>query len=337
MSRRAESAVASSPTRCAAHTRLYRDGRLVEEGFDVQRVSDHLGDAGSVVWLDLLQPDEHDMEVLSEELGLHELAIEDALHAHQRPKLDRYPDHLFLAAYAVRRDDDEVVHMEVAAFITERALVTVRKDPRVELGPVLDRWDALADLAASGVAFLVHGLLDVLVDGYLAVAQDLDDCTEDLEDDLFATDAAAAELQRRTFAVRSSVTQLRRVVLPMREVVATVHRRDLGLVDDRMEPYLRDVDDHVVRVLDSVETMREQLATALDTLLAMQGQRLNETVFRLTAWAAILAVTTAVTGYFGQNIPYPGIERESGFWASTVLLVVLVGGLYAYFKRKGWL
>jgi len=334
---RVEAAVAPTPTRCAAHTRAYRDGELVEEGFDVERISDHLARPGVVVWLDLLQPDQADMAVLKEELGLHDLAIEDALHAHQRPKLDRYPDHLFLAAYAVHRAGDEVVGAEVAAFITERALVTVRKDAHVDLRPVLERWDAMSELAASGVAFLVHGLVDVLVDGYVAVAQDLGECTEDLEDDLFAQGAEAADLQRRTFAVRSSVTDLRRVVLPMREVVATMHRRDLGLVDDRMAPYLRDVDDHVVRVLDSVETMREQLATALDTLLAMQGQKLNETVFRLTAWAAILAATTAVTGYFGQNIPYPGIQEPAGFWASTVLLVVSVGGLYVYFKRKGWL
>ena len=337
MSARVDAAVAVTPTRCPAHTRAYRKGELVEEGFDVERISDHLARPGVVVWLDLLQPDEADMAVLKEELGLHELAIEDALHAHQRPKLDRYPDHLFLAAYAVRQEDGEVIGAEIAAFITERALVTVRKDPHVELRPVLERWDAMAELAESGVAFLVHGLVDVLVDGYVEVAADLDDCTEDLEDDLFAADGDAADLQRRTFAVRSSVTDLRRVVMPMREVVATMHRHDLGLVDDRMAPYLRDVDDHVVRVLDSVETMREQLATALDTLLAMQGQKLNETVFRLTAWAAILAVTTAVTGYFGQNIPYPGIEQESGFWASTVLLVGTVVALYVYFKRKGWL
>ncbi len=337
MSGRVDAAAAPSPTRCPAHTRAYREGRLVEEGFPVDRVSDHLAAQGTVVWVDLLQPDEADMEVLREELGLHELAVEDALHAHQRPKLDRYPDHLFLAAYAVLQEGDELVPAEIAAFLTGSALVTVRKDPRVDLRPVLERWDAMAALAPSGVGFLAHGLVDVLVDGYVDAAQDLDDCTEDLEDDLFREGGDAADLQRRTFAVRSSLTQLRRVVVPMREVVATMRRRDLGLADERMEPYLRDVDDHVVRVLEAVETMREQLATVLDTLLAMQGQRLNQTVFRLTAWAAILAVTTAITGYFGQNIPYPGIEQRSGFLASTVLLVVSVGALVAYFKRKGWL
>lgn len=332
-----EQAARAPGTRCEAHTRAWRNGALAEQGFDVAHVSDVLADGTTVVWLDLLQPDEADMAVLVEELGLHPLAIEDALHAHQRPKLDRYADHLFLAAYAVHEQDGELLPLEIAAFLTPRALVTVRKDPRIAVGPVLERWDVLRRLAPSGVGYLAHGLVDVLVDGYVTVAQDLDDTSDDLEDQLFADDAGTADLQRRTFDVRSDVTTMRRVVLPMRDVVTTMRRPDVGLVDDRIEPYLRDVDDHVARVLDSLETTREQLATALDTTIAMQGQRLNETVFRLTAWAAVLAVTTAITGYFGQNIPYPGIEEQSGFWASTVLLVASTLGLYAYFKRKGWL
>ena len=334
--RRLEAAVAPSPTACRAHTRAYRSGQLVEQGFDVGRISDYLADAATVVWLDLLEPSAADLEVLVEELGLHPLAVEDALHAHQRPKLDRYPDHLFLAAYAVTLDGQEVDTLEVAAFLTPQALVTVRKDPRIDLAPVLARWDAAPHLASSGVAYLAHGLVDVLVDGYVTVTQDLDDQADAIEDVLF-DGAAAQDLQEQTFEVRSSVTRLRRVVLPMQEVVTGMRRRDAGLVDDVMAPYLRDVDDHVLRVLSSIESLREQLATILDTTIALQGQRLNQTIFRLTAWVAILAVTTAITGYFGQNIPYPGIEQRSGFVASTVLLVGSVVGMLAYFKRKGWL
>ncbi len=334
--RRELAAVATSPTSCLAHTRAYRDGVLVEQGFEVERISDLLDEAGTVVWLDLLQPDAADLEVLVDELGLHALAVEDALHAHQRPKLDRYTDHLFLAAYAVVLEDGEVETAEVAAFLTPTALVTVRKDPRIDLGPVLARWDATPHLTGSGVPFLAHGLVDVLVDGYVAVTQDLDDRSDEIEDELF-TDMGERELQEQTFALRSSVTRLRRVVLPMQEVVASMRRPDVGLVDEVMEPYLRDVDDHVQRVLAAIETIREQLATILDTTIALQGQRLNETIFKLTAWAAILAVTTAITGYFGQNVPYPGSQETSGFWFSTVLLLVSVGGLYAFFKRRGWL
>ena len=337
MARRALTSLASTGTACEAHTRVYRDGVLDEEGFDVHAISDRLAEPGTVVWLDLLQPSEDDLAVLVDELALHPLAVEDALHPQQRPKLERYDDHLFLSAYAVVLSDAcEVETAEVAAFLTSRALVTVRKDLRVDLGPVLLRWDSAPHLAGSGVAYLAHGLVDVLVDGYVRATQDLDDQSDELEDALFEG-PGVRELQRRTFAMRSSVTRLRRVVLPMQEVVATMRRRDVGLVDDQMEPYLRDVDDHVLRVLDAIDSTREQLATVLDTTIALQGQRLNETLFRLTAWAAILAVTTAITGYFGQNVPYPGSGELSGLVASTVLLVGSVGGLFAFFRRKGWL
>jgi magnesium transporter len=324
-------------TTCPAHTRLYRDGLLVEEGFDLAHISEHLGDPRCVVWLDLLQPTEADMDVLVEELGLHPLAIEDALHAHQRPKLDRYPDHDFLAAYAVHRVDGQLSTAEVAAFLTERALVTVRKDPGVDLRPVLRRWDAAPVMADAVLAFLVHGLVDALVDGYQDVAQGLDAEGDALEADLFADDVDQRSLQQRTFALRSSVADLRRVVLPMREVLNELSRRDSRMTDVRTEPYFRDVEDHLLRVQGTLDELRETLATVLDTTLALQGQRLNETIFKLTAYAAILAATTAVTGFFGQNIPYPGIEQTSGFVASTLLLVGSVVGLYVYFKRKGWL
>ena len=337
MTERTERSLAPSPTRCTAHTRLYREGELVAEGFPVESVSDHLDDDRNVVWLDLLQPDEADMAVLVDELGLHPLAIEDALHAHQRPKLDRYRDHLFLAAYGMRLQDDELVAGEVAAFVTPRALVTVRKSEEVELAPVLARWDASPHLAVTGVPFLVHGLVDVLVDGYEAVLRELDDRGEDLEDALFDGESGDQELQRQSYAIRSALSRLRRVVLPMRDVVGALRRHDSGMTHDDVEPYFRDVDDHLQRVLEGVETLRELLATVLETTLALQGQRLNQTIFRLTAYAAVLAVTTAITGYYGQNIPYPGIEERSGFITSTVLLVLSVGGLLVYFKRKGWL
>ena len=336
MGRREQASPAPSPTACVAHTRAYCDGVLTEQGFEVARISDLLDGPDTVVWLDLLQPSERDLEVLVDELGLHPLAVEDALHAHQRPKLDRYEDHLFLAAYAVLVVDGEVETAEVAAFLTPRALVTVRKDARVALEPVLTRWDAAPHLTGSGVPYLAHGLVDVLVDGYVSVAQDLDDRSDDIEDLLFLGPGERA-LQEQTFALRSSVTRLRRVVLPMQEVVATMRRPDMGLVDAAMEPYLRDVDDHVQRVLAAVDAIREQLATILDTTIALQGQRLNQTLFRLTAWAAILAVTTAITGYFGQNVPYPGSEQPLGLLLSTVLLVGSVGGLFVYFRRRGWL
>lgn len=332
---------AESPTQCTAHTRLYRDGRLVAEGFPVAQVSDHLAQPSTVIWLDLLLPSPTDMQVLTEELGLHPLAIEDALHDHQRPKLDRYPDHDFLAAYAVRARpgaDSLLETGELAAFFTPRSLITVRKSPLLDLRDLLHRWDESAELAASGVAYLAHGLLDHLADGHTAAVAVLDDEAEELEDLLFDEGGRrGGDLQRRSFVLRKDLTVLRRAVLPMRDVLTTMTRPGSGLVDERMAPYLRDVDDHVLRAVESIDGLRDVLATILDINMTLASNRLNESVFRLTAWAAILAATTAITGYFGQNIPFPGSGETAGVVTSTALLVLSVGGLYAFFRRKGWL
>lgn len=331
---------AESPTGCQTHTRLYRGGVLAEQGFPVCDIRSHLAEPETVVWLDLLQPSLRDMDVVSEEFGLHPLAVEDALTEHQRPKLDRYPDHAFLAAYAAScaEGDEELVRTsEIAAFLTPRALITVRKDDTLDLQPLVERWDSTASLAASGVAFLAHGLLDLLVDGHTAAVAVLDDEAEELEDLLFDDKPQGGDLQRRSFELRKALTTLRRAVLPMRDVVGTMLRREAGLVDDRMVPYLHDVDDHVQRAVSDIDGLRDLLGTILDTNLTLASNQLNETVFRLTAWAAILAVTTAVTGYFGQNIPFPGAEERSGFLASAFLLVGSVTGMYVFFKRKGWL
>lgn len=326
-------------TSCAAHTRAYRDGALVEEGFDVARVSDHLDVEGTVVWLDLLQPTAQDLEILVEELGLHPLAIEDATHEGQRAKLDVYDDHLFMSSYVARLGQDEVeleVH-ELAAFITARALVTIRKTDSLDIEPLIERWNAAAKLAGSGVSFLLHGLLDLLVDGHFAAVQVLDEQLDALEEVLFDDHPRSRELQRRSFELRKSLVLLRRVVLPMREVVNSLLRRDLGVVDEQMQPYYQDVYDHVLRATEWTESLRDLVSTILETNLTLQGNRLNEVMRSLTSWAAILAVTTSITGFYGQNVPYPGFGKTSGFISSIVLLVLTTGGLYAFFKRRRWL
>jgi magnesium transporter len=175
-----------SPTRCQARTRLYRDGRLELEGFPVADISDHLAEGSVTIWLDLRDPDRDDLDVLSEEFGLHPLAVEDALHHSQRPKLDRYPSHLFLTAYAARLDaaTGELATSELAAFITSQALITVRKDDGLDIGAAVQRWDQNPDLTRFGVGYLLYGLLDYIVDSHFDAVQSLDDCVEEIEDRL---------------------------------------------------------------------------------------------------------------------------------------------------------
>jgi magnesium transporter len=322
-----------------AHTRCYLNGVLTDRDFDVHQLSEHLEQHEAVVWVDLCAPDITELELVARELGLHALAVEDAVHPHQRPKLDRYPDHSFLSAYAVRLDGDtgELVTSEVAAFLTPRALVTVRKDDDFDIAAVAQRWDSSTDLAKHGVAFLVHGLLDYLVDGHFEAVQALDEQIESLEDQLFAPASRQEDVQRRSFELRRSLVLLRRVVLPMREVVNTLLRRDLDLVQDPMAPYFQDVYDHVLRATEWTESLRDLVTSILETNLTIQGNRLNIITKKVTSWAAIIAVPTAITGFYGQNVPYPGFGAHSGLYVSTASIVVFSALLYVLFKRKDWL
>ena len=329
----------ASPTRCQARTRLYRDGKLELEGFPVAEISDHLADDSSVVWLDLRDPDRDDLAVLSDEFGLHPLAVEDAVHDHERPKLDRYRSHLFMTAYAVRLDagTGELATSELAAFITERALITVRKDDGLDIGGVLDYWDASPDLSGTGVGFLLHGLLDNVVDSHFAAVQALDDTIEDLEDLLFSDRPHDQDVQRRSFELRKSLVLLRRIVLPMREVVNSLMRRDLKIVNDVLQPYYQDVYDHVLRATEWTESLRDLVTTILETNLTIQGNRMNVITKKVTSWAAIVAVPTFVTGFYGMNVPYPGFAQHWGLITSAAIMIVTAVVLYAVFKVKDWL
>jgi magnesium transporter len=322
-----------------SRTRVYRNGVLEAENFPVEKISDYLADPAATVWLDFCEPTESDLAAISEELGLHALAVEDAVHEHQRAKLDRYDTHAFLTAYSAKLDDTDgtLVSSEVAAFITEKALVTVRKDDNFDIMAVLSRWDNSADLAKSGTGFLLHGLLDYIVDGHFEVVQSLDEQIEQLEDLVFDESPKYADMQRRSFQLRKSLVKIRRVVLPMREVVNAIMRRDLHVVDDTMQPYFQDVYDHVLRASEWTESLRDLVTTIRETQLNIQGNRLNTIMKKVTSWAAIIAIPTAVTGFYGQNVPYPGFQSTAGFWTSSGVIVVLSGLLYLSFKRRDWL
>ncbi|MCC9306501.1 magnesium transporter CorA family protein [Kitasatospora sp. RB6PN24] len=321
-------------------TRLYRNGNLELEDFPAQDISDYIGDPDCTVWLDVSDPDSADFEMITEEFGLHALAVEDARQEHQRPKLDRYRTHLFLSAYAVALDDatGEFGSEEISAFITQNALITIRKGTHCDMDHVVERWDNAPDLAKQGVGFLVHGLLDYLVDGHFNAVQALDDRIEALEDLLFEDGPQQIqEVQRTSFELRKSLVKLRRVVLPMREVVNSLLRRDIHLVSEQMMPYYQDVYDHVLRATEWTESLRDLVTTVMETNLTVQGNRMNMIMKKVTSWAAIIAVPTAVTGFYGQNVPYPGFGAQSGFWASTIIMIVLSVLLYAVFRRRDWI
>ncbi|WP_285646100.1 magnesium transporter CorA family protein [Lentzea sp. NBRC 102530] len=315
-------------------TRLYRNGELVDRDFPVSEISWHLQDHSAVVWFDLCAPSEAETGLLRDELGLHELAIEDAFSERQRPKVDRYPTHLFLSVYAVRYEQHEVKTCEVDVFVARNALVTVRESEDYDLAGVLRRWDSAPQLATSGVGFLLHGVLDDVVDGQYAAAQQLDDDIESLEDRIYEE---KPHVGRKALQLRRALVQLRRVALPMREVLGSLLHREHDLVDDAMMPYYLDVKDHALFTAELTESMRELVTNLREAEVAVQGNRLNSIMKKVTSWAAIFAVPTAISGYYGMNVPYPGFEQRWGFWVSTLGIFALSYVLYLMFKRRDWL
>ena len=327
---------------CPSTTRLYEAGKVIDQDFGPEQIPDKLREhPEAVLWLDLFDPGVEDLLAIQREFGLHPLAVEDAVHDHQRPKLDRYPGHLFLNVYAVRVTTDgpspQMQKTEISSFITERALITVHKSPG-DLDRLVRRWDADDTLGEKGgVSFLVYGMLDVVVDGQFAAARRADEAMDATEDDMLEEGGAPRAVRMYGIALRRMLAGLRRVVAPMPGLLADVLRADTALVVDHLEPYYRDVDDHARRAAETIEAARDRINGLLGADLNEQSNQLNDVTRKLAAWAAIIAVPTALTGYFGQNLPYPGYEKVWGFVLSTTMIVVAAAGLYWYLKHRNWL
>ena len=320
-------------------TRVWRKGVLDGEDFPLAEVSDHLEDPDTLVWVDFCAPSKELLYELAAELGLHELAVEDALGEHQRPKLDKYETHSFLSCHAVRIDADKanLVETEIDAFINKRWLITVRKDEGFSMEPVVRRWDRSPDLIVHGVSFLLYGLLDVVIDGYFDTVQGFDDYYDEVSEGLFADNPLTPEEQRRWFQMRRALVRFHRHVVPMREVVSGLMRREHATLPEVLYPYFQDVYDHVLRVNESTDSLRDLVSTIVETNISLRDYRQNQVMKKVTSWAAIIAVPTLITGWYGMNVPYPGFARDWGVWVAAALTFGMSGGLYVLFRRRGWL
>ena len=331
-------------------TRLWREGRLEAENFPIEEVSDRLQEEDALVWLDLCEPGHELLLKLADELTLDPHAVEDAIAAGERPKATRHATHTFVTVYATRSQpggepglgvlQSRLQFTRVSAFVLPRGIVTVRSDSRFDMDEVLERWADNADLLKQGGSgALLHGLLDVIVDGHFETIQHMDDVVESLEDGLFDDKAVTREIQQRTYRFRKELVELRRVILPMREVVNAVqrHHADEEKHAGELDGWYADLYDHVLRASEWTESLRDMVTTVFETNLSLQDARLNTVMKKLTGWAAIIAVPTAVTGWFGQNVAYPGFGQRSGLFASSVVIAALASALYVTFRRRNWL
>jgi len=326
--------------------RVWRDGQVVAEDFPLAELDGHLADPKALTWVDLCDPDAAVLDQLAEELKLDPHAVEDALAPRERPKATRHATHTFLTCYAafLTAGDKGGARLEIgriSAFVVPRGLITVRvrHGADIDMDDVLGRWQD-AGLLQYGPGALVHGLLDAIVDGHFEAVQAMDDALEDLEDLLFADKPQTREVQVRVYALRKALVELRRVVLPMREVVASVIRHRTAPdwpVARELDGEFDDLYDHVLRAAEWTESLRDMVSSVFETNLSLQDARLNTIMKKLASWGAIIAVPTAVTGWFGQNLPYWGFASAWGLWQSVVLILVGTVGLYWLFRRNDWL
>jgi len=320
--------------------RVWRSGKP-QDDFVFSAISDYLAEDDTLVWCDIYDPDHAILKDLAQELNLNSWAVEDAVADAERTKAAIYRTHTFFTVYGVttkeHAPDESMLDVHrISGFVLPRGLITVRLSPHFDIDGVSQRFDELGG-QEYGVGSLVHGLLDFVVDGHFEAVQALDDGIEAIEDDLFANTPRTG-VQRQSFRLRKDLVELRRVVLPMREVVNSIqHRRLDAKTAPELDPLYADLYDHVLRVTEWTESLRDMITTVFETNLSLQDARLNTVMKKLTGWAAIIAVPTAVTGFYGQNVEYPGINTVAGFLTSTAIIALLVIGLYWTFRRKDWL
>jgi magnesium transporter len=313
-----------------------------EQNAVVERPADQLSELRGQYpcWLDISNPESEEFTLVASELELHPLAVEDAQHGHQRPKIDQYETHYFIVFYGLETPSPGVVNYhEVAIFVAQNAIVTVHQGDLYARKLVEKRFMD-GRLQTSGG--LLHALLDTMVDQYFEVVDQFGERIELLEQ--FVAEEAGPNLHRahgplrELFLVKRDLLQLRKTIAPEREVLQTLVRGDIReLREPGKRAYFQDVYDHILRVTDEIDTFRELSSNVIDAYLAAASNRLNEVLKVLTSVATVLLVLTLITGFFGQNweaIPYGSVTL---FWLSVALMIVSAFVIGVYFRRRGWL
>lgn len=321
------------------HSRVYRDGAVVANDIDSAQIPEALAEPGTIVWVDLCDPSAEDLQRLADQVGLHELAVEDALGEHQRPKLDRYKDHLFLTCHAAAVDESaaDLDETEINAFIGREWLITVRKSRGFDIRKVQERWDRSPDLAVHGVSFLLYGLVDVVVDSYFDAVEVFDEYYDEISETIFGDHPLGPDQQLHWFQMRRALFRLHRLAVPLREALSSLMRREHDAVSEELYPYFQDVYDHILRVTESTDALRDLVTTIVETNLSLRDYRQNQVMKKVTSWAAIIAVPTLITGYYGMNVKYPGLATRWAWITSLALMAGLSLLLYRQFKKNDWL
>ena len=317
---------------CAA----YQNGVKLAD-IPVAEISDYLKRNDCFVWVALRDTTDAEVEKMQEEFGLHDLAVEDARHGHQRPKIEEYGDTLFVVMHLVETDGPELTVGEISIFVGHNFVLSIRNRSKQNFLGVRDRCEREPELLRLGAGFVFYALMDAVVDLYFPAIDDLEFQLESIEEHLFDKGGALANIAR-LYELKSKVMVLKHAVMPLMEATGKLHGGRVPQVCASTQEYFRDVYDHLVRINSTVDTMRDTITTAI--LVSQSTVSIEQNVInkRLAAWAAIFAIATVFTGIWGMNFKFmPELQWEYGYAIALLVIIAVCGMLYLRFKRSDWL
>ncbi len=313
----------------------YRDGKIVGD-IELDRISDVLADPSTFVWVGLYEPDEPMLRKVQEEFGLHELAIEDAQFAHQRPKIESYGDSVFIALKTARLADGKAEYGETHLFVGNNFLVSVRHGASTSYAAVRERCEETESMLAKGPGYALYAVIDFIVDRYLPVVEQFGKDFEELEAGVFH-DRFDRMMIVRIYELKRKLLELRNAALPVAEICGGLMRLHEDLIPKKLRPYFRDIEDHVARVVGQIDNMREMLTSAMQMNLALVGVQQNEVVKRLAGWGAILAIPTVVFSLYGMNFKVmPELSWPYGYPVTVAFTAATCALAYWRLRKTGW-
>ena len=314
----------------------YENGKKLSK-IPAENISDYLLRPGCFVWVALQDATSAELTEMQQEFGLHELAVEDARHGHQRPKIDEYDHSLFTVLHIVELKGDEVIVGEVNIFIGMNYVMSVRTRTEQGFKSVRDRCEHEPHLLKQGSSFVYYALMDAVVDRYFPVLDVLESELEQIEEQIFGTSAALANIQR-LYRLKQKVIVLKHAVLPLMEAMGKLYGGRVPEVCVNTQAYFRDVYDHLYRINSTVDHIRDTIGTAMQANISLVAIEESLVTKRLAGWAAIFAVATAFFGVWGMNFDYmPELRWKYGYAFALGVVFSICGFMYYRFRKSGWL
>src|SRR5688572_1040266 len=318
---------------CAAYSKGCRVANV--ELHDVHKV---LKEANQFVWIGLHEPTEEVLKLVQEEFGLHELAVEDARNAHQRPKVELYGDSVFVVLRTVQMDKDHHVEFgETHFFVGPNFIVTIRHGSSVSYANVRSRCESTPQLLSKGQGFVLYALMDFIVDQYFPVVHELEQDLQVVEDKVFKEKPSRTTTEH-IYQLKRELLEVKRITSPLVDICNRLMRFEIKCISEETRPYFRDVYDHAIRVNEVVDNTRELLNTALEANFSLISISQNDVSKKFAGWAAIIAVPTMVAGFYGMNFRFmPELEWHYGYFVVIIFTITVCSFLYYFFRRSGWL